>query len=425
MTMQENRDYFINLRPHEKTCEQIKQALLFREGVVKVIGDPQIGKTTLFLQLQMELENKYDNVVFFPRADMSIDDLDDAIIKQLDISVENDFVASLSKFLFDDKEENEGENKNLVLFFDDAHQLAPEVLAHIRILTNLQDTDQQLVRVVLFGEQSLDRLLNHPRCYGFVQRVTQSLRLAKITRQQWLDFINHEASQIRLSVKAAQYAYSISKGKPQSLAIIATLAGNNLVTKKELRVLLRENGTFKPRLDQKKALLTLSVIMPILVVGLLLVSYLRPSITMESALNSGDAEAQRSVTPSISVVTETQKAAMGPLAEAIAQWEMAWQQQDVNKYLATYSSQFSPQDRMTLERWSEIRALRVSEPDWIKLSITHVNTVQATASHAEIEFWLSYESSDYQDKTLKKLMLEKENEKWLIVRETNIQLIKL
>lgn len=443
MVVPDNKDIFIGFEPHERIIQKIKQALSFRETVIKVIGGQQLGKTTLFYQLQVELESKYYDVVCFPQAVMSIDDLNDTLISRLDISVKNDFVAKLLEVLL----ENKKKDKYLVLLFDDAHQLAPELLAHLRMLTNLQDTKQLLVRVIFFGEQSLDNNLRHPSCYGFEQRVSQSLRLAKITRQQWLDSISQDVAQVRLTVKAAQYAYSISKGKLRYLAIIAKLVGDNLAEKKqfypmaerELKLLLSENTDLNPRSYQKKSLLALSVFTPILVVVLFII-YLQPSITTETVFNSADkqeplpklassAEAQRIVAQVKSIPMETgidtHKAGVVSLAEAIAQWEMSWQKQDVNEYLAAYSRHFTPPDKMTLERWSEIRELRVSTPDWIKLSITDVNKVQTSATHAEIEFWLWYQSSNYQDKTLKTLILEKENEEWRIVREINLQLIKL
>ena len=57
----------------------------------------------------------------------------------------------------------------------------------------------------------------------------------------------------------------------------------------------------------------------------------------------------------------------------------------------------------------------------IQLGMTEFEIIASTPQRIEVQFWLDYASATYKDSTQKKLILEEQDGRWLIVEEVNLQ----
>ncbi|MFB9887490.1 TolC family outer membrane protein [Balneatrix alpica] len=100
---------------------------------------------------------------------------------------------------------------------------------------------------------------------------------------------------------------------------------------------------------------------------------------------------------------------------AIESWRQAWAGQDIDGYLAQYSSEFKP-SKGSVDVWQAQRRKAVSSPQWIQVDITEP-AVAVVDTMATVSFTQSYKANHYSDVVTKQLRLQKENGEWKIVEE--------
>jgi len=104
-----------------------------------------------------------------------------------------------------------------VLLIDEAHDLRPEVLGMLRILTNF-DLDSRLVlSVVLAGQLPLAKLLKRPELDTVARRLVHYARLRTLTRDETKQYLRHRltvagASSVPFDDRALDAIYDIGAG---------------------------------------------------------------------------------------------------------------------------------------------------------------------------------------------------------------------
>jgi tetratricopeptide (TPR) repeat protein len=106
---------------------------------------------------------------------------------------------------------------------------------------------------------------------------------------------------------------------------------------------------------------------------------------------------------------------------ALESWKNAWQAADVPRYLAAYSSKYTPPDDMDLATWKKKREQSLTRPKFIRLEIKDPIVEILNDSHLLITFTQSFESDIFQDVVIKTLTMEKEVEGWKISEERTVQ----
>lgn len=98
-------------------------------------------------------------------------------------------------------------------------------------------------------------------------------------------------------------------------------------------------------------------------------------------------------------------------------WAAAWSDRDVEKYLGFYSVSFLPASHGDRDSWKRTRTERLNKGS-ISVSLSQLSARQTAADSCEVNFRQRYRSSDYNDSTLKRLLLRREGTDWKIVEET-------
>jgi general secretion pathway protein A len=84
-----------------------------------------------------------------------------------------------------------GRGRRTVVIVDEAQNLAPGVLEEVRLLTNLETSQEKLLQVILIGQPELATLLERPRLRQVAQRITARYHLDPLSRAETRAYIRH------------------------------------------------------------------------------------------------------------------------------------------------------------------------------------------------------------------------------------------
>jgi general secretion pathway protein A len=122
-----------------------------------------------------------------------------------------------------------------VLVVDEAHHLSPEVLEEVRLLTNLETSQQKLLQILLVGQPELDEKLDSFELRQLKQRIALRAYLEPLTLEETARYVqcrlqlagaNSHASDL-FGAEALDVIYRHSRGIPR---MINTICENALVT---------------------------------------------------------------------------------------------------------------------------------------------------------------------------------------------------
>lgn len=92
----------------------------------------------------------------------------------------------------------EQESLRPVIILDEAHDMRPEVLAILRILTNFEMDSKLVVSIILAGQPSLKHILRREELESVTRRLAHYATLRLLSREETRDYVAH-----RLSVAGA------------------------------------------------------------------------------------------------------------------------------------------------------------------------------------------------------------------------------
>jgi general secretion pathway protein A len=104
-----------------------------------------------------------------------------------------------------------------VLILDDAHELRPEVLGVLRVLTNFEMDSRLVVSFLLAGQPPLRRLLSRDMLEDVAKRIAHYASLRPLSRKETKEYIEHRAAVAGSKLtpfdqKAIDAIYEIGRG---------------------------------------------------------------------------------------------------------------------------------------------------------------------------------------------------------------------
>lgn len=163
------------------------------ECLAVVVGDVGLGKTMALRVILDSLEEDRYRIAFLTNPDMTFIQLMREIIGQLkgEHCLETRREAILESFnhlLFDTSKEG----KKVLIFIDEANAINSSNLESLRLLTNMQRDDENLLTIVLAGQLELARRLEQKKHVNLFQRIGVYCRLTTIENRTLMqDYIDH------------------------------------------------------------------------------------------------------------------------------------------------------------------------------------------------------------------------------------------
>jgi type II secretory pathway predicted ATPase ExeA len=109
------------------------------------------------------------------------------------------------------------ESRRPVVILDDAHEIRPEVLGILRVLTNFEMDSRLVVSVVLAGQMPLRELLNRSDLEDVARRLAHLATLAPLSRTELASYLKHRVTivggkNLPLDTQAVEAIFEIGRG---------------------------------------------------------------------------------------------------------------------------------------------------------------------------------------------------------------------
>ena len=180
-------------RTHEEALARLQYAVEEREIAV-LTGEIGCGKTTLTRALMDSLDEKH-RVMFILNPRLTSFEFVKTISERLQCSVSSPHKSDLLDAIYAKLYEDYRSGITPVVIIDEAH-LIPyrETFEEIRLLTNFQMDDTNLLGLVLVGQPDLRRKLELPSLLAFRQRVGLFCHLDVISEDEIMSYIDYRTT---------------------------------------------------------------------------------------------------------------------------------------------------------------------------------------------------------------------------------------
>lgn len=214
-------------RSHEEALARLQFAVEERE-IALLTGEVGCGKTTITRALMDSMENCRFIVILNPR--LSSYDFIKIISARFNCNVTSDKKADLLDAIYEKVYEDHKTGIIPVIIIDEAH-LIPyrETFEEIRLLTNFQLDDKNLLSLILVGQPDLRNKLNLPVLLALRQRIGISYHLDPLKEDEikaYIDFRVKAGGRDRplFTEGAVRSLYRYSKGIPRVINSLANMA---------------------------------------------------------------------------------------------------------------------------------------------------------------------------------------------------------
>ncbi len=184
-------EFFFSSQASHLALHKLLTAMANGEGFVKVTGEVGTGKTMLCRKLIASLDERY-RVAYIPNPYLSPNELLVEIATQLGAHFSL-FAAhqNLHKEIQTGLLDIHRNGQQAVICLDEAQAMPIESMEALRLLTNFETEKSKLLQVVIFGQPELDVKLNAASIRQLKQRITYSLHLLPLQKQELDEYLTH------------------------------------------------------------------------------------------------------------------------------------------------------------------------------------------------------------------------------------------
>jgi type II secretory pathway predicted ATPase ExeA len=213
---------------HQEALARLEYAIEESE-IALLTGEIGCGKTTLSRALMDRAGARYHFLfVFNPR--LSADELLRVIASGLEVATpslrKDELLSEITGALY----RMHGEGRLPVLVIDEAQMIPDrELFDELRLLTNFQLDDKNLLSIIIMGQPELRSMLASPVYEPFRQRISLSFHLSPLSLEETLEYLDFRVAAAGgepglFSPDAVQRIFELSGGVPRRINAVATNA---------------------------------------------------------------------------------------------------------------------------------------------------------------------------------------------------------
>ena len=224
---------FLFLSPsHKEASASILYGIEQRKGFIAITGEVGVGKTTILRSYLEGTDAERIRIVYIFNAAVSFQKLLQQIFLELGIPLgpdETPEIESLYRFLIKEYERD----CNVVLIVDEAQNMPVETLEHMRMLSNLETSQDKLLQIVLVGQPEFESKLDLPELRQLKQRVAIRCSIGPLTAEESRAYIEHRlfrASSFHNPVFTKDAVKTIIKEAKGIPRVLNVLCDNALIT---------------------------------------------------------------------------------------------------------------------------------------------------------------------------------------------------
>jgi type II secretory pathway predicted ATPase ExeA len=258
---------------HDRAAQDVLSAIVRRDSIIVLTGEMGSGKTTLCRAVGEQIDHRtFTALVVDPF--IGIEDLlkailiDFGVISRADLAgghladaTESGLLIKLKEFL----RSLVPLNGFAVVFIDEAQNLSPEMLEHVRAIADFEG-DKRLIQFVIVAQPSLLKTLERPELKRFVERVSVRCDLGPLAEDEIPGYVFHRLavaggspSLIELDDDAFMLIYDVTRGLPRlvnrlcdRVLALGHEASTSLIDAEMVEAAARDAGLIEPEAPSAK-----------------------------------------------------------------------------------------------------------------------------------------------------------------------------
>jgi len=213
---------------HENALTYLEYGLMENVGFILLTGKVGTGKTTLVRHIMDQFETEKEIAVIF-NTNVTTDELICLTLHAFDLVPEVGNKVNNLEYFYQFLIKKYAENKHVLLIIDEAQNLSDEAIEEIRMLSNLQSDDQNLIQIMLVGQPELKDRLQQPGHNPFAQRIAANFFLSELNDKETKSYIAYRLEKAGgrpdiFNQQAEDMIYKASGGIPRSINLICDSA---------------------------------------------------------------------------------------------------------------------------------------------------------------------------------------------------------
>lgn len=165
-------------RMHTMAFTMLEFGIMNNAGFTVITGDIGSGKTTL-LRYLLRCIRLSITIGLISSSPQGRHELLQMILMALELNFEGDY-PTLFKRLQDFLYGQYSNGRRTIIIIDEAQNLEPEALEHLRMLSNINAGKFQILQLILVGQPHLRELLSTPKLHQFAQRISSDFHLSPL-----------------------------------------------------------------------------------------------------------------------------------------------------------------------------------------------------------------------------------------------------
>ena len=186
-----NPAYLFLSKKHQNALSRLKYTIMNKAAFAVITGDIGSGKTTLVRELIQSLEDNI-NVGLLSNVNFaSFEELLQWILYSFELEYDGKDKVHLFEVFTSFVIQNYAEGRRTVLIIDEAQNLDSDTLEQLRMLSNINVDQHQVLQLILVGQPNLLDTLHRPGLEQFVQRIEVEYFLQPLDLEETAEYVKH------------------------------------------------------------------------------------------------------------------------------------------------------------------------------------------------------------------------------------------
>ena len=176
---------------HKKALSRLQYSIMNRASFTVITGDIGSGKTTLIRELIHQFDQDVSVGLVSNVNFSSFEELLQWVLYAFELEYDSKDKVSLFETFTDFVIKNYSESRNTVLIIDEAQNLTVDTLEQLRMLSNINVGQHQVLQLILVGQPGLQEMLQRPELEQFAQRIEVEYYLQPLDLEETRCYIEH------------------------------------------------------------------------------------------------------------------------------------------------------------------------------------------------------------------------------------------
>ena len=212
---------------HSMAFTMLEFGVMNNAGFTVITGEIGSGKTTLVRHL-LKRVNPNITIGLISNSPQGRQELLQWILMSLEQPFDGDY-PSLFKRLQDYLYGQFATGRRTIIIIDEAQNLEPEALEHLRMISNINADKFQILQLILIGQPQLRDLLLAPTLHQFAQRISSDFHLRPLDAREVANYIAFRlqaagAPRPLFTQEACALVASASGGIPRMINVLCDTA---------------------------------------------------------------------------------------------------------------------------------------------------------------------------------------------------------